>query len=149
MDISKLYNAIYKSLTDDTEIQSLLGIKTEGTEKQILLSKARKVQKRVKPPHVANAMPMISFYLDPKSGRDRNNLDVYNAGILFDVYTKNDVDKALKIASRLIAMYDGEIIPANDITTLESMLLTSYESLVDVADAYCFTLVFSFSVEIN
>lgn len=141
--IVDLYNGIYKVLANDTDVLNYLGIGVAADN----LSKAKHIQKRAKPQNPTDNMPLIAFYAPPGQ-LDRNHL-VYETPFVFDIYTKDDVNKAQLIAKRIIKLFDKEIINVEGTSSFESRFLTGHESSVDLANTYCFTVVIEFSVAVE
>lgn len=144
MNVVALYNNIYSVLADDVELLNLLGLESTSN----FLAKAKKFQKRAKPPNLVDNIPLISFYAPP-GGADRNNFEVYRAPFIFNAYTNDDVNKAHLIAERLSKLFHNENLPFCGLDSFESRMITSHESSVDVDNVYCFTMVIEFSITFN
>lgn len=149
MSIKNLYNGIYKSLSTSQAILSLLDIDTKLESKQLLLAKASKIKKEALPKSIQSGMPMITYHVLP-GRRQASNSSVYTTAAVFNVYTKNDVDRALDIGDAIINMFEGSIpSDVSGLTVFESHLQTAHESVTDMPDCYCFTVVIDFAIELE
>lgn len=148
MSVIHLYDGIYQYLANDEVILDLLEIDTTLDEDELMLQKALHIQRRSKPQDLAENIPLITFYT-PGGGRDVNNTSVYDSLFVFDIYTKDDVEKALMIAKRLLELFDSNIPVVEGIATMESSFEDGHESEVDLQNTYCFTLLFSFCFEMK
>jgi len=144
MTVVNLSNGIYKTLAKDGVVLNYLGIGPTATS----LMKAKRIQKRSKPTSLIENLPLITFFLPP-GRRGGNNMDVYSTQAQFDIYTKDDVDLAQKLGSRIIELFEGEIPPMDGVTTFESLFVSAHETPSDLANTYCFTVVVQFSIEIE
>ena len=144
MNVVGLYNNVYTALIEDTELLTLLGLSNTSS----FLEKAKKLQKRAKPPNLISNVPLIAFYAPPGSV-DRGNYEVYVAPIVFNIYTNDDVNKAHQVATRLSQIFHNENLPFCGMDSFESKMVTSYESSVDIENVYCFTVVIEFSITFN
>lgn len=148
MGVVNLYNGIFRVLANDEEVLNYLGIDNSMTESQKDLWKSHSIQKRSKPKDLKKNIPLIAFYAPP-GGRDSQNDAVYTTPFIFDTYTEGDVDKAHKIAQRIIDIFDGDILSMMGVESFESLFLTGHESDTDIPDGYCFTVVIRFSVTLH
>jgi hypothetical protein len=142
----KLYKGIYITLTNDSVLLDLLNIDTNvipNSEYKLLL--ADKFQKRRKPQNIVDNLPIISFY-SPSSGSDRRNSEVWDALFAFDIYTSDDVERAHLIGERIVELFDDQIVPIEGITTFTSTLEEQYESMTDMPNTYCWTVIITMSV---
>lgn len=146
MLVVNLYNNIFRMLSNDEIVLSYLQIGEDVDD--LLVEKAKKIQKRSKPQEVTDNIPLIAFYAPP--GRlDTENYLVYNAPFVFDIYTYDDVDTAHKLAGRLSELFDRKLLSFSGVENFSSRFLTAYESSVDLENVYCFTAVFEFSAVLN
>lgn len=141
----KLYNGIFVTLTNDSVLLDLLNIDTNTTNSEFKLLRAYKFQKRRKPQNLVDNIPIISFY-SPSGGAEPNNSEVWDATFVFDIYTNDDVERAHLIGERIVELFDGEIVPIEGITTFESSLEEQYESLTDMPNTYCWTVIITMSI---
>lgn len=147
MSVVSLYDAIYTYVSEDEYILNYLDIDCTCPEEEVLLEKAKHIQKRAKPQNLAENLPLISFYT-PGGSRDDDNYLVYSAYFVFDIYTPDDVELAMRIAQRIADIFDGELPPFNNIVTFETYFESGHESSVDLENVYCFSVVLLFSYEI-
>ncbi|MEM0173400.1 MAG: hypothetical protein QXI16_02720 [Sulfolobaceae archaeon] len=145
--ITELYNGIYRTLANDEQILSYLNIDITLPEDELLLVKAKKIQKRRKPQElIQDNLPLISFY-SVGGGTLKRNSEVYMASFVFDIYTYNDVELAQQIANRIFEIFNRNIPLIPSITTFETDFEEAFESIVNgVSDIYCFTIVLDFYV---
>lgn len=146
MIVTDLYNGIYKVLANDETILNYLGIGISATN----IQKATKIQKRSKPQDlVEDNLPIISFYT-PAGQREHKNLYVYVASFVFDVYTQDDVTLAQNIAERITQLFNGEINAfLGGVENFQGELVTAHESMTDLQNSYCFTVVINMSVSLD
>lgn len=144
--IRLIYEALYVTLRNDTELQELLGIPNTGDLEADELAAMNKIQKRRYPVEVIESLPMIAFYKIP-SPADAGNDQVYDALFLFDVYTNNDVNLNMRITDRLYHMFEGEFLLAEGLTTFKSRWLDGSEFETDHPDLYGFSNIIKVSVE--
>lgn len=144
MNVVGLYNNIYTALTNEPKLIGLLGVEDSND----YLELAKKIQKRAKPPNLINNVPLVAFFAPPGE-TDSGNYEVYNAPIIFNIYTNDDVNKAHQIATTLTEMFHNENLPFCGLESFQSRLITSHESSVDVDNIYCFTVVIRFSITFN
>lgn len=143
MALVDLYNGIYRILSNDDVILSLLNI-TDITDK---LKKAKHIQKRSKPQIIIDDLPIITFY-SPSGKRESKNFDVYKALFTFDIYTKDDVDLALNISNRIFELFDDKLNPMVGVESMTTDFVEGFESRSDLANTYCFTLIFNMFVSV-
>lgn len=141
MNVVGLYNNIYLVISEDERLLELVDIKDRGN----LVEKAKKFQKRAKPPNLISNVPLIAFYAPP-GGSDPINSEVYLAPFVFNIYTHDDVNKAHLIANRLSEIFHNENLPFCGLESFHSKLITTHESGVDMSNVYCFTVVIEFSI---
>lgn len=146
--MTDLYNGIYRVLANDTDVLNYLGVDTTLPSNQLLLEKARRIQKRSKPQRLAENLPMITFFAPPGRRSPKNHL-VYNTVFVFDVYTNDDVNLAHRIGDKIMELFDGEIHPMMGLESYEQIFETAHESSTDSQDTYCFTVVIEFSVSLD
>lgn len=139
-----VYNAVYRLLAVDAEVLGLLGLTPASSN----IDKAKKLVKRKKPPNLTNVLPIITFYTLPGS-RDGENKEVYVAPFMFDIYTNDDVDKAQRIADRIIQMFDGRLPEVKETATLEAMFVTEHESETNQVNTYCYSVGIDFAVVVD
>lgn len=144
MSIINMYDGIYGTVANDVTVLDLLEIGEAATP----LEKALHIQRRSKPQNLADNIPLVTFYT-PGGGREANNDRVYNALFFFDIYTHDDVEKAMQIAARLLELFDGTIPVYSNISTMQCEFEDGHESEVDLQNTYCFTVIFTFSFEMN
>lgn len=144
MSVVNLYNGIYRVLANDDTVLSYLGIGKDAKP----IEKAKHIQKRCKPQRIADSVPLITFYAPP-GFVDKGNYIVYGTDFVFDIYTKDDVDLAQRIAERVAEIFVGKIYPMKEVENFQSEFVTSHESTVDIENTYCFTVVVNFSVSIE
>ncbi|BAU28157.1 hypothetical protein DFP93_101233 [Aneurinibacillus soli] len=138
-----VYNAVYRLLAADKDILELLGLTLASSN----IDKAKKLIKRKKPPNLTT-LPIVTFYALP-GGRDGENKEVYVAPFMFDIYTNDDVDKAQKIAQRIIGMFDGVLPDVKETATLEAMFVTEHESETNQVNTYCYSVGIDFAVVVD
>lgn len=143
MSIVNLYNGIYRVLANDEEILTLLGL----TKDVDLLTKAKHIQKRSRPQKLLENLPLIAFYT-PGGKLDGNNDRVYSAQFIFDIYTADDPETALKIVQRIIDLFEGKIHPFKGVENFEARFLSGYESVVDADNIYCFSIVIEMNISL-
>lgn len=143
MFVVDLYNGIYKSLANNETILELLGI-VGGNN----LTKAKRIQKRSKPQNLTENIPLISFYT-PGSGLDTSNNNVYTSTFVFDVYTKDDVEKAHRIANTIYDIFNNKIPEFSNIGTFNTVFEDAHESATDLSNTYCFTIILTFSISLD
>lgn len=141
--LADLYAGIFKAMTNDSKLLTLLGI--PGGDP---LAKAKRVQKRAQPQDLDKISPLIAFYKVPGDGRDSSNYSVFNATFIFDVYTKDDVELAMDINRRIKEIFDGEICPFQSVENFETSFEDGFESKASLPNTYCFTSVLTFSITI-
>lgn len=144
MSAIDLYNGIYKALANDEEFLNLIGLDLSADN----LTKAKRIQRRAKPQTLNAPLPMIAFYT-PGGRVDEGNTLVFNSVFYFDVYTEDDVDRALRISARLLEMFHREVPEFSNIGSFETVLLNQHESAVGTDNVYCFTTVLKFSVQMT
>ncbi|GEN36110.1 hypothetical protein [Aneurinibacillus danicus] len=140
----EVYNAVYRLLAADAEILGLLELSPASSN----IEKAKKIVKRKKPPNLTTLIPIIAFYTLP-GARDGENKEVYVAPFTFDIYTNDDVDKAQRIAKRIIQMFDGKLPQVNETATLEAMFVTEHESETNQVNTYCYSVGIDFAVVVD
>jgi hypothetical protein len=148
MIVAKLYNGIYKILANDTALLTYLGIYTTVDSATYKLAKAKHIQKRSKPTDIATNMPLVTFYTPPGRVEAGNNL-VYCTPVIFDIYTKDNVELAQDITTRINNLLVEQINPLMGVESFTTKFVTSYESGVDLLNTYCFTLVIEMSVSLD
>lgn len=148
MPVVNLYNSIYRVLANDQDVLFYLGIDQIEDKAEALLARAEKIQKRAKPQDLIERLPLIAFYAPPGE-IDRGNQEVYVTPVVFDVYTRDDVDRAQRISSRIVDLLHRKIIPVEGVDSFETRFLTAHESSTDLANTYCFTTVLEFSISIT
>lgn len=145
MAVVDLYTGIHKVLASDPVILNLLGIGEAADQ----LTKNIRIQKRIKPQNLAtNNMPMITFYALPGK-RSGQNYMVYRAPFIFEIYTKDDVSTAQRIAQRIVDLFNGVINPLMGVENFEALVESEHETEVDMPNTYCFTVVITFSVSLE
>jgi hypothetical protein len=148
MIVAKLYNGIYKILANDQALLTYLGIYTTIDSSAYKLIKAKRIQKRSKPTELALNIPIVTFYTPPGRVETGNNL-VYCTPVIFDIYTKDNVELAQDICTRINELLSSKISPFDGIESFESKFMSSYESGTDLTNTYCFTLVIEMSVSLD
>jgi hypothetical protein len=147
LKVVKLYNEIYRTMTEDEPLLTKMGFVSSGNVNQDRLFKARRFQKRSTPQNLAvENMPTIAFYTSGGNYDITNSL-VYNPVFYFDIYTNDNVDLAHAISEDIQGLFGGKINYFQGIDTLVADVLEAHESLSDLPNTYCFTLVISFSIE--
>lgn len=131
-------------LSNDPTVLFYLGIGSNSDN----LTKAKHIQKRSKPQNLIENLPLITFYAPPGS-RERYNSAVYQAPIVFDIYTSDDVNTAHLLTQRIQDLFEGEIPPMEGIESFEAFFVTGHESSTDLTNTYCFTIVIDFSITID
>lgn len=144
MIVTDLYNGIYKVLANDSAVLNYLGVGVGADN----LTKAKKITKRNKPPFLTDNIPLIAFYAPPGRRGGQNDM-VYSTPVVFDIFTKDDVNKAHQLADRVVELFEGQIHPMMGITSFESLFVTAHETDAELANTYCFTVVLNFSVTIE
>lgn len=143
--IVDLYNSIYLTLSQDDGVLNLLGLNANSSA----LDKAKKIQKRARPSDLAiSNMPLITFFAPP-GRRDAGNMTVYNVGIIFDIYTNDDVNKAQRLADRIYDLFNQETPELLNLENFECYVVSEHESATDLENVYCFTVVVEFSIVID
>lgn len=144
--VIELYNNIYRSLAKDSDFLSLMGIPPTADN----LVKAKRIQKRSRPQNIADkgAMPLVAFY-SPGGRVDPENDCVYGSVFFFDIYTKDDVDLAHKIASCIITKFKDQIAEFDDLETYSADFLEGFERSTDLQNTYCFSVTIVFYVSID
>ncbi|NGQ95313.1 hypothetical protein G3578_09115 [Brevibacillus sp. SYP-B805] len=145
MDAVDLYNNIYSVLANDEDVLNYLGIGASAND----LTKEMHLQKRAKPLNIVDHIPLIAFYAPPGGERERGNELVYNTPFRFDIYTNDDVNLAHQIAKRIVALFEGKLMPFQGMENFESKFVTMYESDSGLQNAYCFTVVMQMSVSLD
>jgi hypothetical protein len=143
MLITQLYDEIYRALTSDDELMTLMNLKTSN-----LLKKAKHVQKRRQPQDIIENLPVITFY-SPGGSKDKKNDLVFNSVFVFDVYTEDDVELAQDISTRINNIFDRKLSLFDGIENFESLFVDQSESLTDLANTYCFTTVLLFCISLD
>jgi len=147
--VTKLYEGVFKLMSNDSILLSLMGVDELQPEEDLLLEKVLKFQKRRKPQiSTLDFLPIISYYT-PGGTYDTDNDHVYYAGMVFDIYTNDDVNRAHLINDRLCEIFDGEIPVMDSLATLEILHEEGYESNTELSDTYCFTVIFTFGIALN
>lgn len=143
MVVVDLYNGIYEALANNETVLNYLGLDVDSS----YVEKAKRIQKRFKPPRIVKNLPLISFYTAP-GRREAKNLNVYTADFSFDVYTADDVNLAHLISQEIVRVFEDKYISFENITGFRAFFMTAFESDVDLDNTYCFTTVIRFSVEL-
>lgn len=142
--VVNLYNSLFRLLANDSIVLNYLGIGESATT----VEKALHIQKRVRPQNIVNYVPLIAFYALPGQREVRND-KVYNVEFTFDIYTKDDVELAQNIGQRIIDLLDGTIPPLSGVENFECYWENAHESLADLPNTYCFTVVIRFSLSLG
>lgn len=131
--MSDLYAKIHEVLRTDEVILSLLGVDADDA-----VTLAKRIQKRQKPSGITTAsnFPLISFYTLP--GRREYNHLVYETAFDFDIYTADDVEKAMDIADRIGELFDDKFIELSGGSSFKAEWLTSSEVGTDLENTYQF-----------
>ncbi|SNS22101.1 hypothetical protein SAMN05446037_100686 [Anaerovirgula multivorans] len=148
MIVTNLYNNVYRMLSNSEAVLNYLQIDSSLLEEELLLLKARKIQKRSKPQNLTEYIPLITFYTPPGGRIDTDNYLVYSTPVVFDVYTTDNVDLAHNISSSLVELFNNKFPIMCGLESYETKFLTAYESSVDQNNVYCFTTVIEFSVTV-
>lgn len=140
MSLIKVYDGIFQSLAEDSDILDLLGLGEGAT----LVDKALHIQKRAKPQSLADNIPLITFYT-PGGARESENDSVFESVFVFDIYTSDDVEQAQLLADCIINLFSNDIPNFLGVTNFQSSFEDGHESDAGLANVYCFTIVMSFS----
>jgi hypothetical protein len=142
MQITQLYDEIYRAITNDDGIMELMGLLGESA-----LNKAKRVQKRRQPMNLADSDTILTFYT--LGGRRQGSNDyVFNIPYIFDVYTKDDIELAQDISGKLLLLFDSKISNFKGLSTFETKFENQFESIVDLDNRYCFTTILVFSLSL-
>jgi len=142
MQITQLYDEIYRAITNDEDIMTLMDLQGESA-----INKAKRVQKRRQPMNLADTDTLLTFYT--LGGRRQGSNDyVFNIPYVFDVYTNDDVELAQDISSKIISLFDAKLSKLSGLSTFENKFENQFESLVDLPNRYCFTTIILFSVSL-
>lgn len=152
MSVLNLYNGIYQILANDAVFLGLLGINTtvsgSNTLSKIALAKAKHIQKRSMPQDVADNIPLVAFY-STGGGRESQNNSVFNSMFTFDVYTADDVEKAHDMSNRILELFNEQISPFMGVENFASTFEDGHESVVNLANIYCFTTIINTSINLD
>ena len=133
LNISNLYAYIHKILREDKGIQLLMFNNTAPS----LEVAAMRIQKRSSPQNLnVNNFPLISFYSG--QGMRGDNYLEYVMPFDFDIYTKDDVELALKIADRINKIFENEYVGLECDSQFKSMFVTMGEEQTDQSNTFKF-----------
>lgn len=145
LNISDVYACIHKTLREDEVIRQLMGFDENTTPVEM----AMRIQKRKKPVElVADNLPLITFYKLPGQREFGNHL-AYVTAFDFDIYTNDDVEKAIDIADRINDLLDDKYLNLSKGSNFKGQFVTSAEDNTDLENTYkYFTQVeFTFGIE--
>jgi hypothetical protein len=152
VSVLNLYNGIYQILATDSVFLGFLGVNTvvagSNTTEKIALAKAKHIQKRSMPQNIADNIPIVAFYTTG-GGRESENNAVFNSTFIFDVYTADDVEKAHAMSNRILELFNEQLSPFMGVENFASTFIDGHESVVNLANIYCFTTSINMSINLD
>ncbi|AIW39927.1 hypothetical protein MHB54_05935 [Paenibacillus sp. FSL M7-0802] len=130
-----IYESIFSVLQKDAELHTLL--ENSGTTPSKIMME--KIQKRRHPKGLQqDQLPLISFYKSA-GGRGENYLDYWSI-FNFDIYTRENVDVALRIADRITTLFDDEYQSLTQGGLLKGQYITGSDHDTDLENTYKYSI---------
>ncbi|MFF2480279.1 hypothetical protein [Paenibacillus sp. NPDC058071] len=146
--LSELYDQVRRRLTDDAVLLSLLGV--DASNQAAILER---IDMRMNPGNLQEEkLPLIAFHAAPRLRfLEEENRNCSIIMFHFHVFTKGEVELALRIADRLTELFQDDVpfVQKRDMEGLSTVLIDQYEKEIDLNGLFCLTSIFKFTIQID